>query len=677
MSLLSAYAQNIIPVRNANVKTYDYIDTITKKIISKYSYDQASPFSEGMARVNRNGLFGFINTMGDEIIPCKYIHANDFSEGVAPVSTGTQVIIFNIVEVKDERYGVIDKSGENRIPFDYNEILIFKKGMASAQDLTSKKWGWIDLNGNWKIQPQYDWTSGFDYRGISKVGISEKEGYINSNGVKLIPIIFGYLGDYNEDIIMAGDDYNHLGFIDKKGEILIPFVYDNTEKFEAGLAKVSRAGKWGYIDKSGQIKIALKYNYISNFKNGYAWLNENGFWGVANKAGQITTPVNFDFIIEGIAPNRILVAKGGLWGMSNISGKLIIPIKYELITLNDSITFKGITGDHHYFYDINGNLLSERIIRNWHNPYEKDLTDNWSDCSWKENETVIKMYQKPVAGRYFIDSVNLFYNIIRKNNNYGVEEGQKKIIVNPIYDSIKNVGPDDYNYYGENKIGLLACYHENKIDLSILKISNSRGTFESKLINTDYDVLHNLEGNDNFIRVGKKGKFGMVELVNNQIVETVPLRFDDVGFMYQDSLVFVKKFNLWGLWNIKLNKMTFAYQFDNIKHVNGYAVCKKSKLAMLNYDFKISTPFIYDNVRAFPCVGSNDGNYNYIFYNGNWGVINQQGEEIFRPILSKIKQSPNHGNGSSGIYTISRQAFGIYQGYSSGGFNNPGFFLEQ
>ena len=56
--LFSTADAQIVSVRNSNGVTFDYIDTITKKIISNYSYDQASSFVEGMARVNRNGLFG-------------------------------------------------------------------------------------------------------------------------------------------------------------------------------------------------------------------------------------------------------------------------------------------------------------------------------------------------------------------------------------------------------------------------------------------------------------------------------------------------------------------------------------------------------------------------------------------------------------------------------------------
>ena len=45
-------------------------------------------FSEGLANVKINGKWGYINTKGEEVIPCQYDAANPFSEGVAVVIIG-------------------------------------------------------------------------------------------------------------------------------------------------------------------------------------------------------------------------------------------------------------------------------------------------------------------------------------------------------------------------------------------------------------------------------------------------------------------------------------------------------------------------------------------------------------------------------------------------------------
>jgi hypothetical protein len=48
-----------------------YIDKTGAEIIS-CQYDEYGYFSEGLARVQRNGKWGYINKTGAEVVPCKY-----------------------------------------------------------------------------------------------------------------------------------------------------------------------------------------------------------------------------------------------------------------------------------------------------------------------------------------------------------------------------------------------------------------------------------------------------------------------------------------------------------------------------------------------------------------------------------------------------------------------------
>ena len=48
-------------------------------------YDHVWDESEGLYRVRRGSLFGFVDKDGREVLPLKYYFAYDFSEGVAAV----------------------------------------------------------------------------------------------------------------------------------------------------------------------------------------------------------------------------------------------------------------------------------------------------------------------------------------------------------------------------------------------------------------------------------------------------------------------------------------------------------------------------------------------------------------------------------------------------------------
>ena len=95
-------------------------------------------FNDGMAIViNDSRLCGFIDKQGNEVIPCKYIGASGFSEGLAAVEDSTTL-----------KWGFIDKQGNEVIPCKYmfndkniNDFLcmIESNGKRSVYRLSTRK----------------------------------------------------------------------------------------------------------------------------------------------------------------------------------------------------------------------------------------------------------------------------------------------------------------------------------------------------------------------------------------------------------------------------------------------------------------------------------------------------------------------------------------------------------
>lgn len=93
-------------------------------------------FYDGLAKIERNGEYGFINTKGEVAIPCKYDDAQDFSNGMAAVMRGG-------------KYGYINTKGEEVIPCKFDKVYGFFEGRAAIMigEYPDKKWGFIDKNG--------------------------------------------------------------------------------------------------------------------------------------------------------------------------------------------------------------------------------------------------------------------------------------------------------------------------------------------------------------------------------------------------------------------------------------------------------------------------------------------------------------------------------------------------
>ena len=78
-------------------------------------YEYADVFSDGLALIERDGLYGFIDIRGNETIPCKYTYAHPFSEGMAAVQIADADGI--------SKGGYIDSKGNEVIPCIYNTAI--------------------------------------------------------------------------------------------------------------------------------------------------------------------------------------------------------------------------------------------------------------------------------------------------------------------------------------------------------------------------------------------------------------------------------------------------------------------------------------------------------------------------------------------------------------------------
>ncbi len=78
-------------------------------------YDDMMCLHDGLAVVNKDGKWGFIDKTGKVVIPLQYDYASNFSEGLALVK-------------KDGKSGFVDKTGKAVIPLQYDDSYGFSEG---------------------------------------------------------------------------------------------------------------------------------------------------------------------------------------------------------------------------------------------------------------------------------------------------------------------------------------------------------------------------------------------------------------------------------------------------------------------------------------------------------------------------------------------------------------------
>lgn len=179
--------------------------------------------SEGLVPVRNlaTNKCGYVNKNGNLVIDYKYQEAKNFYEGLA------------LVSYDGRGFGFIDKRGEIVVPFIYGEFTSnFKNGIARVCD------------------SRYNIRSDYKLAKYANVGV------INKKGEKLVsPGDYEKLGWFDDGMACVLKN-GKMGFINVRGELVIPCIYDEYSHlydvpFMSGLARVEKNGKVGFVDKQG------------------------------------------------------------------------------------------------------------------------------------------------------------------------------------------------------------------------------------------------------------------------------------------------------------------------------------------------------------------------------------------------------------------------------------------
>lgn len=238
------------PVRTLKNGKYGY--TANGKFVVKPKYEYATDFNDGLARVGKDGKYGFVNENGEEIVPLKYTAASSFNYGVAAVK-----------DQNGDAYFILP-SGARLQDASYIDTKSFKEGLAAAQD------------------------ENYLY------------GFVNPKGQLIVQHKFNTVGWFNEGICAVGKNINGktlFGYIDNKGNQLCDFIYDEAKDFQGGVARVKTNGKYGLVDRFGSPITCCDYDYISEFKaDGYALAKRSNLEVYIDKEGQLWAKVNGKYV---------------------------------------------------------------------------------------------------------------------------------------------------------------------------------------------------------------------------------------------------------------------------------------------------------------------------------------------------------------------------------------------
>ena len=322
-----------------------------------------------------------------------------------------------VKEDNDNAYGVYNIiSKKNSIPCMYSSLRYDAK-LNYFKISKKEKYNYVDRNNNLLFKNWYGSITHINDVFFVKKG--NKTGIIDRNEKEIVPIKYLKIHDYNwqgTKSYFAQNEKGKYGFINLKGEITLPFIYDYI-KIERKYAKLKTTdGKYGIlVNKEGKINIlsSCKYDEIS-MKNNYYIVVKDGKYGLLNAKGEKVLDEKYNYIGELIAYRKGFFLKKGtnyfLFANDKISKK-----KYKGIK---PIQVKKTYSDWKYFA-VKNNTNKYGLM----NSSESMVTPYMFDdimFQLKENYLVVKIDKK--IGIYDIPSQKMIipakYDNIVENQSY-------------------------------------------------------------------------------------------------------------------------------------------------------------------------------------------------------------------------------------------------------------------
>ncbi len=220
---------------------------------------------------------------------------------------------------KKTKWGFINAQGEWEIEPQYPQVLPFSEGLAAARTSGKNKWGFLNTSGEWAISPTYGKPGAYQtyggkefydapvtpFHGTYAAAVTDSAAIlINKKGetVKNFPE-YGLLRPFYDGLAAFGKKNEHgfmkeKGFINEKWEVVVEPNYEEIGNFHEGLAYAEKrsGNSYGYIDKKGEWAIEPQFDEVGPFNDGLAPVKTGAFepYGYIKENGEWKIEPNFE-----------------------------------------------------------------------------------------------------------------------------------------------------------------------------------------------------------------------------------------------------------------------------------------------------------------------------------------------------------------------------------------------
>ncbi len=323
----------------------------------------------------------------------------------------------NVIKVqKDNKYGLVNLSGKEILPCEYDEISALTGVKNVFKIVKDGKIGIANDEGKIVLKPEY--------ADLTNLGKDSKDGFIIKT------------------------EEGKYGVTNSLGELALDAVYDEVLKVHSNdMYVVKKLGKQVLVKKDGTEILNSGFDEITailkNSENGVIIKNQNKY-GVIKLTGETVVDVKYDDLKEG--KSGALIAKdNNKYGIIDLEGNQKIEFKYNSISYNEAANIY-IAENENFNNDILDNEFNVRL-----SGILIDLSEekNYMELRQGDEYKYYNFKLEEKAQSDIFTSNTLFLS--KKDGKYGFIDKTGKVIVDYIYDDAteQNV----YGYAGIKKEG--------------------------------------------------------------------------------------------------------------------------------------------------------------------------------------------------------------------------------
>jgi hypothetical protein len=296
-------------------------------------FEVANPFSEGLAAVRIEGMYGFIDTTGKVVIEPRFQNAGFFTSEYAEIRL-------------DNASGIIDRSGKLVVSPKFKRIIPFTGGTFIAEPLRDKSRH--PSSGGERLEAYSDPIAFVLLNGAGLYHL--QEGWVSDQNLKFHRfdkperglIWVGSKDDHNEDIwgLMRSDGtwqvtprYHHVQWLSEAHAIV-----ESMPDYSLPPQQRREALRRGAVDGDGKLVVPLKFAQLSSWRGGY---------GLAMEGKPFNSDGTQNEVREGIV---------------RADGTLLADRYFDKVEIGeDGRLPRGRIGKTWYSIDPNGHLIPDQL----------------------------------------------------------------------------------------------------------------------------------------------------------------------------------------------------------------------------------------------------------------------------------------------------------------------------